>query len=108
MYQRLLYFMFYLYILYRESSDKFYIGITEDYVKRFNEHNSSPRISYTAKHRPWKVVAVFYCGDTLSEALKIEKFIKKQKSRKFIEVLISSDQFSGILSQLVRVQKFRD
>jgi putative endonuclease len=53
-------------------------------------------------------MAVFYCGTEEPEAMKIEKFIKKQKSRRLIEKLIAGAELSGVLAQLVRVPHVRD
>jgi putative endonuclease len=47
--------------------------------------------------------AVYACGDKQAEAMKIERFLKNQKSRKLIEKLIAGGAFTGILAQLIRV-----
>jgi len=99
--------MFYIYILYSQSADKFYVGHTEDYLQRLEEHNNSERFTYTSKHRPWELMAVFECGDDRGEAQKIEIFIKKQKSRKLIESMIHGQLLTGLLAQLVRVPHVR-
>jgi putative endonuclease len=70
--------MFYIYILFSEGADLYYIGHTDDYNRRFIEHNSSDRNTYSAKHRPWKFAAVFECGNNRGKAMKIETFIKKK------------------------------
>jgi len=75
---------------------------------RVFEHNSNPRMSFTHKYRPWELVALFEVGDNRGIAMKIERFIKQQKSRNFIIKLIETDNFDGVLSQLVRVPKLRD
>ena len=100
--------MFYLYILYSDNSDKYYIGYTNDYERRFHEHNHSDRTTFTSKHRPWILKAVFACGEIESEAIHLERFIKKQKSRKLLERLIDGEVLTGILAQLVRVPYVRD
>ena len=100
--------MFYLYILYSPSSDKYYVGYSNDVERRINEHNNSERTTYTSKHRPWAISVIYSCGHLESDAVKIERFIKKQKSRKLVEQLVNGDQFSGILAQLVRVPHVRD
>jgi putative endonuclease len=100
--------MYYLYILYSSSADKFYVGYTNNYLRRFDEHNHSNHPTFTSKYRPWILAAVYQCGKTESEAVKIEKFIKKQKSRKLIEKLIDGTEVNGILAQLVRVPHVRD
>jgi putative endonuclease len=40
--------------------------------------------------------------------MKIEKFIKQQKSRKLIEKMIVGNEFHRPLAQLVRVQQVQD
>jgi putative endonuclease len=99
---------FFIYILYSESSDVFYIGHTNDFIRRFQEHNTSCLPTYTSKHRPWQLMSVYACGKLKADAIKIEKFLKKQKSRRLIEKLISGSELTGILAQLVRVPHVRD
>jgi putative endonuclease len=100
--------MFYIYILYSESHDKYYVGYTDNIERRLSEHNTNPRNTFTHKYRPWEVAALFQVSESRAEAMKIEKFIKQQKSRKFIFKLIETDHFDGKLAQLVRVPKLRD
>ncbi|MCX6353199.1 MAG: GIY-YIG nuclease family protein [Bacteroidetes bacterium] len=100
--------MYYLYILYSEPSDLYYVGYTNDFERRLMEHNTSDRNTFTSKHRPWILAASLSISDNEAEAMRIEKFIKKQKSRKFLESLIDAKEMSGILAQLVRVPKLRD
>ena len=100
--------MYHLYIIYSEISDKYYVGISSDPERRLEEHNTSDRKSYTRKHRPWSIVALFECAKCLSEAMKIERFIKKQKSRSLIEKIVCGESLDGKLAQLVRVPHVRD
>jgi putative endonuclease len=99
---------FYIYILYSISSNIYYVGYSNDFRKRLEQHNHSENLTFTSKHRPWELKAVYSCGKVESEAMKIEKFIKKQKSRTLIEKLITGGEFFGILAQLVRVPHVRD
>ncbi len=100
--------MFYIYILYSKAFDKYYVGYTNDLERRVVEHNSNPRMTFTHKYRPWELVSLFEVGENRGIAMKIERFIKQQKSRDFIIKLIETDNFDGLLSQLVRVPKLRD
>ena len=101
--------MFYIYILFSESSNVFYVGYSEDPYRRVVEHNTKPINTYTSKHRPWLLKAVFKCSTIRSEAIRIEKFIKKQKSRRLLENLCDNSFIpSGALAQLVRVPDIRD
>ena len=102
--------MYYIYILYSTSSDLFYVGYTNNYINRLSQHNNQDNFNtYTSKYRPWLLKAVFECSPIKQEAVRIERFIKKQKSRKLLEQLISIDFIpTGTLSQLVRVPDLRD
>jgi putative endonuclease len=100
---------FYIYLLYSESSDKYYVGYSYNPLKRLSEHNNSEHLTYTSKHRPWQLKAIFLVGSNEAEAIKIERFIKQQKSRKLLEKLIDPEfQPTGFLAQLVRVPYVRD
>ena len=83
--------MFYVYILYSESADKYYIGHTNDPERRLTEHNNTEDIKFTTKFRPWNLLLSFEVSDVRGEAIKMERFIKKQKSRIFIRRLIESN-----------------
>ncbi len=100
--------MFYLYILYSESFDKYYIGYTDNTVKRLEEHNTSSHNTYTSKHRPWILKATFEVGEIRALAMKIESKIKSLKSRKIIKDLIVHNGDTEYLKKLVRVPTCRD
>ncbi|MDM7919750.1 MAG: GIY-YIG nuclease family protein [Methanosarcina sp.] len=80
--------MFYVYIIYSESADMYYVGHTNDPVRRLTEHNTSEEIKFTAKYRPWKMLLSLEVSEGRGEAIKIERFIKRQKSRLFILKLL--------------------
>ena len=98
-------FLFYIYILYSQKSDLYYIGYTDDWERRLKQHNEADKNTFTAKHRPWIVKALYKCGDQEADAVRIERFIKRQKSRSFLQKLIDPQNvaLTGILAQLVRV-----
>ncbi len=100
---------FYVYILYAEKNDKFYVGQSHDYIKRLKHHNSDNKNTFTSKYRPWKLVAVFEAGNDRGQAMKLEQYIKKQKSKNLLLQLINPDfKPTGKLAQLVRVPHMRD
>src|SRR5688500_17545708 len=80
--------IFYIYILQSSTSSKFYVGYSSDPWKRVIEHNTVDYNTYTSKHRPWELKAVFRVGDCEGTAMQLEKFIKNQKSKKLIIKLI--------------------
>ncbi|MFA4967373.1 MAG: GIY-YIG nuclease family protein [Candidatus Margulisiibacteriota bacterium] len=79
--------MFYVYILKSENNGKYYIGCTKDIEKRIREHNSGKTKSIKA-FLPYSV-AYKEEFTNFSEARKRERFIKAQKSRKYIDELIN-------------------
>ncbi len=73
-----------VYIMYSETSDKFYIGSTKNIKERIEYHLSKEfASSFTAKYSDWKLF--FEINDlTITQARQIEAHIKKMKSRKYI------------------------
>ncbi len=76
---------FYVYILYSELYDKFYIGQTDDVKKRLIRHNSGYE-KFTSIYKPWNLV---WFGEKSSraEAMKLEtklKNLSKERLRQFI------------------------
>ena len=78
----------YCYILYSTKLEKYYVGSTPDIQRRIMDHNRGKE-KFTKTGVPWVLMhkEIF---ETLAEARKRELQIKKQKSRKYIEQLISS------------------
>ena len=100
---------YYIYILYSVKFDKYYIGYTHDIFKRLETHNTSNENTFTSKYRPWELKVAFYVGDQRSEAMRIERFIKKQKSRSILIKLIDVNFVpTGELVQLIRVPHIRN
>ena len=80
--------MYFVYILYSKKIDQFYIGSTADIDQRVYKHNKKHR-GFTAQANDWQLV-YSQTYQIKTEALKRELKIKKWKSRKMIEKLISS------------------
>jgi putative endonuclease len=69
--------------------------------------NSSEK--FTAKANDWKLKGVFEVSTNETEAIRMERFIKKQKSRKLIEQLCELNFVpTGFLAHLVRLPHLRD
>jgi putative endonuclease len=79
---------FYTYILYSTSLNQYYIGHTENLQDRIFRHTNSGSKS-TKKADDW-VVKYTEGFDSRSAAMQRELEIKKKKSRKYIEWLLSS------------------
>ena len=80
--------MFYIYILFSSTLNKYYIGYTADLSKRLEDHNSGIS-SFTSKANDW-ILKYSEPFATRELAMKREKEIKKKKSRSYLEWLINS------------------
>ena len=90
----------FLYILYSKSVDKFYIGETNNVINRLEIHNSHLiKGAFTKIANDWEIKIVFECKNR-NEALFLEKFIKRMKSRKFINTIIQNPEIlNDVLSK---------
>ena len=79
--------MFYLYILYSLSTDKYYVGSTENLEDRLKRHNAMRNAS-TKSGVPW-IIKYTEQFETRGEAMKREIEIKNKKRKTYIEWLIS-------------------
>ena len=82
--------MAYLYILFSDSCDKFYVGSTRDRPEdRLYKHNNQHK-GFTSMASDWRIVylEVF---EVYALALEREKTIKAWKSRKLIEKLVATN-----------------
>jgi len=82
----------YIYIIYSSAVDRYYIGHSSNPEARLIEHNLGATIS-TRRGKPWKLVYKEKLADKTS-AIKRENYIKRMKSRKYIETLIRNNSIS--------------
>ncbi len=80
--------MFFIYIIYSKSSDQFYVGQTQNLADRLFRHRNSGSKS-TKKASDWELKYTEQF-ENRTQAIFREAEIKKKKSRKYIEWLISS------------------
>ena len=74
--------MHYVYMLQSEADpDRFYVGLTTDLKRRFDEHNSGKSI-HTNKYIPWKLVTYIAFSDR-KKAEKFQKYLKSGSGRSF-------------------------
>ena len=80
---------FYVYILRSQTTGRFYVGHTENLIKRIFEHNNN-RTPSIKNRGPW----VLFYSETYEtrSAAKRERQIKKMKSSKFIESLVRASR----------------
>ena len=78
----------YVYILFSEKTDSFYIGFTTESVEtRLQRHLSGYYDNkYTAKADDWKIFFTIKCTSA-KQAANIEKHIKKMKSKNYVRNL---------------------
>jgi putative endonuclease len=81
---------FYVYILRSETTDRFYIGQSQNVGERLAYHNAGYSLSLRNRG-PWKLFYTETFG-TRSEAVKREQCLKKQKSREAILRLVRASR----------------
>ena len=85
--------MYFVYILYAESFDRYYVGHCEDVEIRLARHNNKA-VPSTKPYVPWKLVYTEIFAER-NLASNREKEIKKKKSRHYIEYLIKEGGGTG-------------
>lgn len=73
---------YYIYILYSNSIDRYYVGYSSNPWMRLEQHLSNSTDKYTGKAKDWILKTVFEVSSNEGVAMKIERFIKKQKISK--------------------------
>ncbi|MBG6110260.1 putative endonuclease [Flavobacterium sp. CG_23.5] len=93
--------MYFIYIIYSKKLDRYYIGTTDKVEVRLLEHNSGfYNDSYTVKGIPWELNLSFEC-ESSEKAYRLEKFLKRMKSRVFLEkVIVDPDILLDIQNKL--------
>ncbi len=79
--------MYYVYILYSPSHDRYYVGQTSDLSHRLSRHNAG-LVTSTKGYVPWELV-YYESYSSRSESMSRERKIKRRKSRSYIESLIA-------------------
>ncbi len=77
----------FVYILYSSKIDKFYVGYSENPNERLKFHNSELNKIWSKRGQPW-TLEKFIQFNSKTEALSVERRIKKLKSRKVIKDII--------------------
>ncbi len=79
--------MYTVYVLLSESTNKFYIGQTNDLPRRLLEHKTG-LARYTRGRGPWKLVLSEQYS-TRAEAMKREKSLKSGKGREWLKTMLN-------------------
>ncbi|MDE5422301.1 GIY-YIG nuclease family protein [Ancylomarina sp. DW003] len=86
--------MAYCYILYSKILDRYYYGSTElNPAERLELHLQQHygNKKFTAKVNDWEIALTIKC-QSVSQARRIEAFIKKMKSKKYVASLITCSE----------------
>ena len=71
-----------IYVIQSISTNKLYVGMTEDLKNRLNEHNAG-KSKYTASFKPWKVIYT-ETADDFTGARKREIYLKSTAGKNFV------------------------
>ena len=95
----------YVYILFSQATQRYYIGESAFPGNRLEEHNSAKyRTASTKVANDWVIRKLIPCANR-TDALKIERYIKSMKSRRFVEQLINEEIFFEKFKTIVK-QRF--
>ena len=72
----------FVYFLYSETKQKFYVGVSNDVEDRVKRHNNAQSLS-TKSGVPWKLIHIIACEDK-SAAMRLELKIKKRGIARFL------------------------
>lgn len=72
--------IYYVYILTKERNSVFYVGVTNDLVRRVHEHKTNFIPGFTMKYNI-KMLVYYEEFDSIEEAIEREKLIKKWKRK---------------------------
>ncbi len=81
--------MFFIYIIYSQRIDKYYIGFSADVQNRLAKHNRKSN-GFSSRGRPW-ILVYSEAFDSKKKAMEREKQLKSWKNRERLEALIRSD-----------------
>lgn len=74
---------FYVYILRSKVKDKYYVGHSNNIIRRLKEHNSG-KSKFTKKFMPWELL-YYEEFESQSEAITKEKYFKTTSGRRLIK-----------------------
>ena len=82
--------MHFLYIVHSKTIDRYYVGETHDLVNRLEQHNQHHfKNNFTKAAKDWKVALSKIC-ESKEDAIYLERFIKRMKSKEFIQKVIEN------------------
>ncbi len=76
---------FFVYIIYSEKFDKYYIGQTNNFNERFERHNNGYE-GFTKPYRPWRKILVLEKSNR-SDAMDLERKLKNLSKQRLINFI---------------------
>jgi len=73
--------LYYIYVLYSDKFDRFYVGLSSDIQRRLKNHNFG-HVKSTKAYLPWRIVH-FETFETRIEARNREKHLKSAAGRRW-------------------------
>jgi putative endonuclease len=80
--------IYYTYVVKSEKDNSYYIGYTQDIIKRLEYHNKG-KSRFTKSRRPYKLVFKKEF-ETRKKAMNYEMYLKSLKKRSYLEKIIDS------------------
>ena len=77
--------MYYVYAIKSRQHEWIYVGMTEDAIVRFHQHNNGEE-KITRPYLPFEMIFSMECVDRI-EARKYEKFYKSGRGKKYLRSL---------------------
>jgi len=94
---------YYVYVIYSKSKDAYYVGSTGDLGRRLNEHNTQlNQEAFSKIATDWEYFHTIECSN-IETARKIERDIKKMKSRIYNENLAKYKEISDKLLKKIHI-----
>jgi len=81
----------YVYIIQSQKNGRYYVGSSEDPVRRLNEFHNKSKVKATMYLTPWKLV-FSQRYEEIADARKVEYKLKQKKSRVILELVIKNNK----------------
>jgi putative endonuclease len=92
---------YFVYILTREKNSVFYVGVTNDLVRRVYEHKNNLFAGFTSKYQV-KMLVYYEYFDDIHEAIYREKIVKKwSRKRKMFAIESMNPKWEDLYFSLI-------
>ncbi|MFN5183139.1 MAG: GIY-YIG nuclease family protein [Bacteroidota bacterium] len=96
-------FMYCVYIIHSVKLNRFYIGTTDNFILRFEQHNNAVhKNAFTAKGIPWTKFLVIENLNS-KQAFSVESHIKRMKSKQYIQNLVKYPEIKNKVVKLYNI-----